>query len=213
MSTRTQRFAKPAQATFSTYKFPNIQVAHFSDSRGFVQGVSWNKKHNILSTLGSDRSCRSYNTTTKKMISKTYKSVLNLKDENVVKKKKDAKPSDALEATKTSDSETVKKDVEKKEEVKETTKEKEVRLFHDETFKGFFRRLSWSNDGNIINMTNITSIISTLSLGEILVVPSGVIETDGDTKVTHCTWVFSRVDLSKPALCLPTKDKYVPPWS
>lgn len=168
----------------------NTKVAHFSDSRGFVQGVSWNKKHNILSTLGSDRSCRSYNTTTKKMISKTYKSVLNLKDENVVKKKKDAKPSDALEATKTSDSETVKKDVEKKEEVKETTKEKEVRLFHDETFKGFFRRLSWSNDG------------------EILVVPSGVIETDGDTKVTHCTWVFSRVDLSKPALCLPTKDKY-----
>ena len=55
------------------------------------------------------------------------------------------------------------------------------------------------------------SINSNLSPGEILVVPSGVIETDGDTKVTHCTWVFSRVDLSKPALCLPTKDKYVLP--
>ena len=35
-----------------------------------------------------------------------------------------------------------------KEKVKaEVTKDKEVRLFHDETFKGFFRRLSWSNDG------------------------------------------------------------------
>ena len=25
--------------------------------------------------------------------------------------------------------------------------EKSVRLFHDDTFKGFFRRLAWSNDG------------------------------------------------------------------
>ena len=24
---------------------------------------------------------------------------------------------------------------------------KSVRLFHDDTFKGFFRRLHWSNDG------------------------------------------------------------------
>jgi len=168
----------------------NSKVAHFSDSRGFVQGVSWNKKHNILSTLGSDRSCRSYNTTSKKMISKTYKSVLNLKNESAQKKKKEVKPSDATEATNPSDIETVNKQEEKKEETKEPTKEKEVRLFHDETFKGFFRRLSWSNDG------------------EILVVPSGVIETDGDSKVTHCTWVFSRVDLARPALCLPTKDKY-----
>merc|ERR1712142_884094 len=42
----------------------------------------------------------------------------------------------------------------------------------------------------------------------LLVVPSGVIETDGDSKVSHCSWVFSRVDLARPALCLPTKDKY-----
>lgn len=168
----------------------NSKVAHFSDSRGFVQGVSWNKKHNILSTVGSDRACRSYNTTTKKIISKTYKSVLNLKNDSVAKKKREVKPSEASDVTNSSDKEVVISKDEKKEEFKEPIKEKEVRLFHDETFKGFFRRLSWSNDG------------------EILVVPSGVIETDGDAKVTHCTWVFSRVDLAKPALCLPTKDKY-----
>jgi len=165
------------------------KVAHFSDSRGFVQGVAWNKKHNILSTLGSDRNCRSYNTNTKKIISKTYKSVLNLKDDSV-KKKKDVKTSDVPDASNNSDSKVDDKGEKKKEESKEVTKEKEVRLFHDETFKGFFRRLSWSNDG------------------ELLVVPSGVIETDGDSKVTHCSWVFSRVDLTRPALCLPTKDKY-----
>ena len=39
-------------------------------------------------------------------------------------------------------------------------------------------------------------------------VPSGVMETEGDSKVSHCCWVFSRLDLTKPALCLPTKDKY-----
>merc|ERR1719431_2169132 len=69
--------------------------------------------------------------------------------------------------------------------------DKSVRLFHDDTFKGFFRRLSWSNDG------------------ELLVVPSGVIETDGEAgTVTHCTWVFTRLNLAKPVLCLPSKDKY-----
>merc|ERR1719427_1474199 len=123
------------------------------------------------------------------MISKTYKSVLNLKDDSV-NKKKNVKVSDTTDATKPSDINTVEKDGDNKEIVKEATKAKEVRLFHDETFKGFFRRLSWSNDG------------------ELLVVPSGVIETDGDTKVLHCSWVFSRVDLTRPALCLPTKDKY-----
>lgn len=168
----------------------NSKVAHFSDSRGFVQGVSWNKKHNILSTLGSDRSCRTYNSTTNKIISKTYKSGLNLKVDSAPKKKKEVKPSEAPVTSETSDKEVVDNKDEKKEEIKEPIKEKEVRLFHDETFKGFFRRLSWSNDG------------------EILVVPSGVIETDGDAKVTHCSWVFSRVDLVKPVLCLPTKDKY-----
>jgi len=65
-----------------------------------------------------------------------------------------------------------------------------LRLFHDETFKGFFRRLSWSPDG------------------ELLVAPSGVLESHESSKVQHCCWVFTSVDLSKPVLCLPCKDKY-----
>merc|ERR1712240_338472 len=167
----------------------NSKVAHFSDSRGFVQGVSWNKKHNILSTLGSDRNCRSYNACNKKMISKTYKSVLNLKDDSVQKKKIDVKASDSSDTSKPSDIKTVEKE-EKKEDSKEAIKAKELRLFHDDTFKGFFRRLCWSNDG------------------ELLVVPSGVVETDEEKNFTHCSWVFTRLNLAKPVLCLPTKDKY-----
>ena len=38
--------------------------------------------------------------------------------------------------------------------------------------------------------------------------PSGVVETEDSSKVAHCTWVYSRVDLARPVLCLPTKDKY-----
>lgn len=34
-------------------------------------------------------------------------------------------------------------------------------------------------------------------LGELLVAPSGVVETDTDTRLTHCTYVFTRCDLSR----------------
>ena len=33
--------------------------------------------------------------------------------------------------------------------------------------------------------------------GELLVVPSGVMETDTEAKVTHCTYVFTRIDLNR----------------
>ena len=39
-------------------------------------------------------------------------------------------------------------------------------------------------------------------------VPSGVVESDSQAKVTHCTFVFTRLELSKPAVCLPTMEKY-----
>ena len=35
-----------------------------------------------------------------------------------------------------------------------------------------------------------------------------MLETDDSNKMSHCTWVYTRVDVSKPVLCLPTKDKY-----
>ncbi len=55
-----------------------------------------------------------------------------------------------------------------------------VRLFHDDTFPSFFRRADFSPDG------------------EILAVPSGVLDVDGEAdKPTHCTYLFSRMDYSK----------------
>ena len=38
---------------------------------------------------------------------------------------------------------------------------------------------------------------TTMYVGELLVAPSGVVETDTDTRLTHCTYVFSRCDLSR----------------
>ena len=130
--------------------------------------MSWNKKHNLVSTLSSDRACRTYNTATKKSVSKSYKANLNLNDEASKKKKVvgSSKQSEAAAEgakeergdSKTSDD---KKGEEKEKskggkgaagDRKAQTKEKEVRLYHDETFKGFFRRLSWSNDGKLNNV-------------------------------------------------------------
>jgi chromatin assembly factor 1 subunit B len=189
----------------------HTKVGHMDDSQGFVQGVAWNPKHSILATLSSDRKCRFYNSTSRKLIGKTYKAFLNLELENKVlmKKKKKTKEKEkegdnpALETEKEKcegeeEKEEKSEGKEKKEEKSEGKEgkegkdgvEKNVRLFHDDTFKGFFRRLSWSNDG------------------ELLVVPSGVVETDTDAKLTHCTYVFSRIDLNRPAICLPSRDKY-----
>jgi len=179
-------------AAIITNVHKNNKVGHFSDSRGYIQGVSWNKKHNLVSTLSSDRSCRTYNSSTKKLISKNYKAHLNLNDESSKKKINKDKSGAADKDSKNSGKEILGNEgtIKDNKATETKVKEKEVRLYHDETFKGFFRRLTWSTDG------------------ELLVAPSGVLETEDSSKLSHCSWVYTRTDVSKPALCLPTKDKY-----
>lgn len=68
------------------------------------------------------------------------------------------------------------------------------RLFHDDTLKSFFRRLSFSPDG------------------QILVTSSGIMETiDEQSKnknTTNVSYVFARKSFTKPVLCVPTLDQY-----
>jgi chromatin assembly factor 1 subunit B len=52
-------------------------------------------------------------------------------------------------------------------------------LFHDDTFQSFYRRLDFSPDG------------------EILAVPSGVLEMEGETAVANCTYLFTKANLAK----------------
>jgi len=105
-------------------------------------------------------------------------------------KKQEGEEALKLKSPKSSSAKEVEDEKEESGEKKKRREDQSVRLFHDDTFKGFFRRLSWSNDG------------------ELLVVPSGVVETDEEKNFTHCSWVFTRLNLAKPVLCLPTKDKY-----
>ncbi|KAF7990232.1 hypothetical protein HCN44_000037 [Aphidius gifuensis] len=67
---------------------------------------------------------------------------------------------------------------------------KTVRLFHDDTFKSFFRRLTFSIDGSLI------------------IAPSGIIEFQESTeRITNATIVFSRHNLKEPIMILPSLDE------
>ncbi|XP_003488602.1 chromatin assembly factor 1 subunit B [Bombus impatiens] len=68
-------------------------------------------------------------------------------------------------------------------------KDKVVRLFYDDTFKSFFRRLTFSTDGLL------------------LIVPSGIIEPLETTeRISNTTLIFSRYNLKEPLLLLPSLD-------
>ncbi|XP_046392894.1 chromatin assembly factor 1 subunit B [Ischnura elegans] len=72
----------------------------------------------------------------------------------------------------------------------ENPEEKVFRLYHDDTLKTFFRRLTFTPDG------------------ELLITPSGVIEKEGDLKNINVTYIYSRHLLNRPVVYLPTGDKY-----
>lgn len=68
------------------------------------------------------------------------------------------------------------------------------KLFHDDTLKSFFRRLSFSPDG------------------QILVTSSGIIETINELNKSKSTlnvsYVFARKSFTKPVLYIPSLDQY-----
>ncbi|KAI9074797.1 hypothetical protein K1719_043221 [Acacia pycnantha] len=64
-------------------------------------------------------------------------------------------------------------------------------LFHDETLPSFFRRPAWSPDGSF------------------LVVPAGSYKITSGSESVNAAYVFSREDLSRPAIQLPCANKAV----
>ncbi|KZC09000.1 PREDICTED: chromatin assembly factor 1 subunit B [Dufourea novaeangliae] len=69
-------------------------------------------------------------------------------------------------------------------------KDKTVKLFYDDTFKSFFRRLTFSPDGMLI------------------IVPSGIIDPLETTeRISNATIVFSRHNLKEPIMLLPSLDE------
>jgi hypothetical protein len=63
---------------------------------------------------------------------------------------------------------------------------KEVKFFHDDTFKSFFRRLDFSPDGSL------------------LAVPSGHVETEESKKVLNGTFIFAVESWTGPVAILPS---------
>ena len=125
-------------------------------------GTPVTKKKRVLKTFQwIFRTLRIYNTKNYKNKSKTHKAALPVEIENKVENPSESQTS---------------------------IEERNVRLFHDDTFQSFYRRLDFSPDG------------------ELLVIPSGVLEIDGETSIKSCTYVFSRENFLKPVLYLPAKD-------
>ncbi|KAK2582751.1 hypothetical protein KPH14_005018 [Odynerus spinipes] len=124
-----------------------------SDSKGFVQGVSWDPRNQYICTISTDRQCRLVDISTKKTVQRVHKSTIPTPPDHPLKNKT-------------------------------------VRLFYDDTFKSFFRRLTFSMDGTLI------------------IVPSGIIEPqDTIEKIPNATIIFSRHNLKEPIMILPSLDE------
>lgn len=67
-----------------------------------------------------------------------------------------------------------------------------TRLYHDDTLQTFFRRLSFSPDG------------------ELIVTPSGICDQEQatSTKPMHMSYIYSRKSLKQPIVVLPSPDQY-----
>ncbi|KAM5577745.1 chromatin assembly factor 1 subunit FAS2 [Rosa sericea] len=79
--------------------------------------------------------------------------------------------------------------ISKAENPSDESKSAKNHLFHDETLPSFFRRLAWSPDGSF------------------LLVPAGSYKVSPATETINTAYVFSRKDLSRPALHLPCASK------
>ncbi|XP_027191626.1 chromatin assembly factor 1 subunit FAS2 isoform X3 [Cicer arietinum] len=71
------------------------------------------------------------------------------------------------------------------------SKSAKYHLFHDETLPSFFRRLTWSPDGSF------------------LLVPAGSYKISTASESINAAYIFSRKDLSRPAIQLPCASKAV----
>jgi len=159
-----------------------------SDHKGWVNGVAWAKQDPFsdiasngrgnLASLASDRCLRVYNAGTKnfKNIARTHRCKLRVPSSK--------KSAEELTISENSPG----KDVSMTED-KFDMDVRNVRLFHDDTFPSFYRRLDFSPDG------------------ELLVVPSGVLDVEGETSdAPHCTLIFCTSNYSKPVVYLPGKE-------
>lgn len=100
------------------------------------QGVAWDPKNQIVSSISTDRICRIFDISGKHVKARISKGKLPVSQEHFLY-------------------------------------EKEVKYFHDDTFKSFFRRLQFTPDGSL------------------LLVPSGHMEAEDCKRVLNATLMFT----------------------
>ncbi|KAG9155082.1 hypothetical protein Leryth_011065 [Lithospermum erythrorhizon] len=76
-------------------------------------------------------------------------------------------------------------------QISEDSKSARSHIFHDERLPSFFRRLEWAPDGSF------------------LLVPAGIYKLKTSAEPVNSAYIFSRRDLSRPALMLPGASKPV----
>ncbi|ELT96618.1 hypothetical protein CAPTEDRAFT_226807 [Capitella teleta] len=135
----------------------------FTDHKSFVQGVAFDPLGAYLASISCDRSCRVYSMSTRSCVQNITKMPSMQNNNNSTCPSSNIPPN---------------------------SKSKSSRIFHDDTMKSFFRRMSFSPDG------------------QLLVVPSGCLEANQtEQNSVHTTLVFSRHNFSKPVIHLPGPSK------
>ncbi|KAK3585670.1 hypothetical protein CHS0354_020236 [Potamilus streckersoni] len=139
----------------------DCKLALFNDHKSFVQGVTWDPRNEYVATMSTDRSCRVFSISGRNCVHNISRVTLPPNSIN-------SKQEEGVES-------------------KDCNKPKSIRMYHDDTMKSFFRRLTFSPDG------------------ELLITPSGCLEYDN--KIVNSTYIFTRHNLSKPVLFLPSQEK------
>ena len=148
------------------------KLAILREHKGLVQGVSWDPRNVNVATLSTDRCLRLFSVERKYRCTATIFKMA----------RKDAKAEAALTAA----------DEQNKENsagsFKKTTTTSNVRLYHDDTMKSFFRRPAFSPDG------------------QLLVTPAGMWTEEDETKPTNAAFIYN-LKTKEPAVRLPLNDK------
>lgn len=60
-----------------------VRISYLAGHKGYVQGVAWDPADNYIITLSTDRSLRVFNTSSKRLIYKVYKSAVKIDEDKV----------------------------------------------------------------------------------------------------------------------------------
>lgn len=152
------------------------KLALLKEPKGFVQGVCFDPLGATFAALSTDKCLRIFSNTTHKCIMNVNK----IKIPPMTKENKEKEKDTTTTTTSSTDDAAV---VAVTVAVDEKPTIPNLRLFHDDSMKSFFRRMSYSPDGSF------------------LFAPAGCLEID--EKQINTSYIFTRNNYARPVLYLP----------